>query len=63
MFNEYVKKEGNGNVKCFVIQYSSYDILCAICISSSSVHPIVEQTQEERQNFDVWWHEEHSNEK
>ena len=49
MFNEYVKKEGNGNVKCFVIQYSSYDILCAICISSSStscVHPIVEQTQE-----------------
>ena len=47
----------------FVIQYSTYERLCAICISSSSVHPIVEQTQEERQNFDVWWHEEHSNEK
>ena len=55
MFNEYVKKRREW-AKCynvFVIQYSSYDILCAICISSSSVHPIVEQTQEERQNFDV----------
>ena len=58
------KKKGMGKMlQCFVIQYSSYDILCAICISSSCVHPIIEQTEEERQNFDVWWHEKHSNEK
>ena len=55
MFNEYVKKEGNGqNVTMFLLYNIHNMIYCVQYVYHHlSVHPIVEQTQEERQNFDV----------